>query len=343
MGVGGKSIEDPKRPIVLCRTIGNPGRKLSPASKSDEGNGGGPIACSGRRVVSLRNFVHLRRTSRNRKGERGRWRMSRVKAANPSLTAGALIRWQHPERGLIQPSAFIPAAEETGLITVIGAWLLRTSCRQTKAWHDAGLPRLRMSVNISPRQLRHPYLFAIVGESLLESGLDSALLELELTEGALVEGVESSIQALCQLRALGVQIALDDFGTGCAFVAHLSHFPISRLKIDGAFIREISRSNPESPLAAGLIAFAHGLGLGVTFERVETIEQLAFLRKNKCEEMQGYLVSPALEPGAFAGFVKAWRNAPVPRRSRFGPGRAKQATGEYSEDDSVERLGGAAG
>ena len=237
----------------------------------------------------------------------------------------ALIRLQHPQQGLIRPSEFIPVAEETGLITVIGERVLRAACKQARAWHDTGLPRIRMSVNISPRQLQHPYLFEAVRDSLLESGLDPALLELELTETTLVERVETSVQALCQLDTLGVGISLDDFGTGCSFVAHLRRFPASRLKMDGVFIREITRSNGESPIAAGLIAFAHGLNLGVTFEGVETIEQLAFLQKHECDEMQGYLVSPPLEPTAFAEFVKAWRPDAVPRRMKFGPRRANSA------------------
>ncbi len=248
--------------------------------------------------------------------------------------AEALLRWQHPRQGLIWRGEFIPVAEETGLINVIGARVLRAACKQAKAWHDAGLPRMRMSVNISPRQLQHPHLFEAVHESLLESGLDRTLLELELTETTLVEGVETSVQALRRLGGLGVQISLDDFGTGCSFVTHLHRFPVSRLKMDGVFIREITRSNGESPIAAGLIAFAHGLNLGVTFEGVETIEQLAFLRKNKCDEVQGYWVSPPLEPGAFAGFVKAWRHNAVPRKSKFGPRRANEASDKSSEDGS---------
>ena len=246
----------------------------------------------------------------------------------------ALIRWQRPQQGLIWPSEFIPVAEETGQINVIGAEVLRAACKQAKAWHDAGLPRMRMSVNISPRQLRHPYLFEAVHEALLESGWDGTLLELELTETTLVESVESSVQALRRLGALGVQISLDDFGTGCSFVTHLRRFPVSRLKMDGVFIREITRSNGESPIAAGLIAFAHGLNLKVTFEGVETIEQLAFLRKNKCDEVQGYLFSPPLEPGAFAGFVKAWRHDELPRKSKFGPRRANEASDKSSGDGS---------
>jgi diguanylate cyclase (GGDEF)-like protein/PAS domain S-box-containing protein len=191
----------------------------------------------------------------------------------------ALVRWQHPERGLILP---------------MSAWLLRTACAQVKAWQDAGLPRIRLAVNISPRQLKQENLFNTVSQALFATDLGPDSLELELTESALMETTEETIKPLVELSAKGVQISLDDFGTGYSSLVYLRRFPISKLKIDASFVRDITTDVGDAAIASGLIALAHSLDLRVTAEGVETMEQLEFLRRRKCDHVQGHVISPPL-------------------------------------------------
>jgi EAL domain-containing protein (putative c-di-GMP-specific phosphodiesterase class I) len=207
----------------------------------------------------------------------------------------ALIRWQHPERGLVLPGEFVPLAEETGLIHSISAWLLRVTCAQVKAWQDAGLPRIRLAVNISPRQLKQEDLYNTVSQALFEAGLSPEYLDLELTESALMESNEDTIKPLVELYAKGVQISLDDFGTGYSSLMYLRRFPISNLKIDASFIRDITTDPGDAAIASGLIALAHSLDLKVTAEGVETSEQLEFLRHKHCDEVQGHVFSPPVD------------------------------------------------
>jgi diguanylate cyclase (GGDEF)-like protein/PAS domain S-box-containing protein len=206
----------------------------------------------------------------------------------------ALIRWQHPERGLVLPGEFIPLAEETGLILPMSGWLLRTAFAQVKAWQDAGLPRFRLAVNISPRQLKQENLFNTVSHALFEADLGPESLELELTESALMESTEETIKPLVELFAKGVQISLDDFGTGYSSLMYLRRFPISNLKIDASFVRDITTDPGDAAIASGLIALAHSLDLRVTAEGVETMEQLEFLRRRRCDHVQGHVISPPL-------------------------------------------------
>ena len=207
----------------------------------------------------------------------------------------ALIRWQHPERGLVLPGEFVPLAEETGLIHSISAWLLSVTCAQVKAWQDAGLPRIRLAVNISPRQLKQENLYNTVSQALFESGLSPEYLDLELTESALMESNEDTIKPLVELYAKGVQISLDDFGTGYSSLMYLRRFPISNLKIDASFVRGITTDPGDAAIASGLIALAHSLDLRVTAEGVETFEQLEFLRHRHCDEVQGHVFSPPVD------------------------------------------------
>jgi EAL domain-containing protein (putative c-di-GMP-specific phosphodiesterase class I) len=199
-----------------------------------------------------------------------------------------LIRWQHPARGLLSPDAFVPLAEEAGLLEGIGEWVLRTACAQARRWLDAGHPALRIAVNVSAYQIRNDRIVEVVRSTLSDARLDPRLLELEVTEGALQTVVEAA-EILGRLKALGVQLALDDFGTGYSALSSLKLLPFDRLKIDRSFIRDLEQDPNDRALAKAIIAMGRSLGLEIVAEGVETTSQLAFLRKHGCHEMQGYL------------------------------------------------------
>ncbi|MHB1654954.1 MAG: putative bifunctional diguanylate cyclase/phosphodiesterase [Burkholderiales bacterium] len=205
----------------------------------------------------------------------------------------ALARWMHPEKGLIPPDKFIPVAEESGLIVAIGEWVLRTACQQNKRWQDAGLPHIRMAVNLSARQFREPDLVAVVVKAMADANLDPHLdnLELELTESMIMKDMGATVATLNQLHELGVHLSIDDFGTGYSSLGYLKHFPINTLKIDQSFIRDITIDADDAAIAAVIVTLGHSLKLKVLAEGVETVEQLAFLRKMKCDEIQGYYFS----------------------------------------------------
>ncbi|CAN7722157.1 putative bifunctional diguanylate cyclase/phosphodiesterase [Variovorax paradoxus] len=216
----------------------------------------------------------------------------------------ALIRWQHPERGLVSPAQFIPLAEESGLIVPIGEWVLRTACFQNKAWQDAGLPPFIVSVNVSARQFRERTLIAQVALALRDSGLEPRLLELELTESLVMEDLDKALQSMKALRAMGVQLSIDDFGTGYSSLSALKRFPIARLKIDQSFVRDIPGDEEDKAIAKTIIALGHELNLKVIAEGVETEQQLEFLRAHGCDEMQGYLFSRPVPPAELAALVR---------------------------------------
>jgi EAL domain-containing protein (putative c-di-GMP-specific phosphodiesterase class I) len=201
----------------------------------------------------------------------------------------ALMRWNHPTQGLVQPATFIPIAEETRLIVPMGEWALREACRQAKVWQATKYPKLRMSVNLSPRQFQHGDLRTVIASALEESGLAPSSLELEITESTAMQNTERTVATLRALREMGVRIAIDDFGTGHSSLNYLRSFPLDTVKIDQAFIHEIESSPSDRAIVSAIIAMAHGLSLRVTAEGVETEEQLAFLRASGCEEVQGYL------------------------------------------------------
>ncbi|MBE2886396.1 putative bifunctional diguanylate cyclase/phosphodiesterase [Geobacter anodireducens] len=206
----------------------------------------------------------------------------------------ALVRWNHPEMGLVSPARFIPLAEETGLIVPIGEWVLRTACAQNKAWQEAGLPPLRMAVNLSARQFRQENLIQMVADVLAETGLDPRWLELELTESLLMERAEQSVSILRSLADMGIDIAVDDFGTGYSSLGYLKRFPITNLKIDQSFIRDIASDPDDAILVRTIITMAHGLGMKTVGEGVESLEQVDFLCRHGCEEVQGYYFSRPL-------------------------------------------------
>jgi diguanylate cyclase (GGDEF)-like protein/PAS domain S-box-containing protein len=203
----------------------------------------------------------------------------------------ALIRWLHPGFGMVSPCEFIPIAEESGLIVPIGDWVLQTACRQNAAWQKSGLPPVRMCVNVSTRQFRDKSLIGSVRAALEKSGLDASHLELELTESLIMEDVPGAIATMRELQQLGVQLAIDDFGTGYSSLSALKHFPVARLKIDRTFVRDIPRDDDDKAIVSAIISLGQKLNLRVIAEGVETDDQVAFLRANHCEEMQGFLFS----------------------------------------------------
>jgi diguanylate cyclase (GGDEF)-like protein len=208
----------------------------------------------------------------------------------------ALIRWNHPTLGMVFPGTFIPLAEETGLIVPIGDWVLRTACKQNKAWQNAGMPPISVSVNVSAHQFQDAELISKVTHALQESGLEARYLELEMTESLIMLDVQRAIKTMRELEAMGVQLSIDDFGTGYSSLSALKSFPIVRLKIDQSFVRHISTDQDDQAIATAVISLGHQLRLKVIAEGVETDEQLAFLRDNGCDEMQGYHFSEPVSP-----------------------------------------------
>ena len=206
----------------------------------------------------------------------------------------ALLRWRHPELGMVAPSRFIALAEDTGLIVPIGAWVMRTACAQMQAWHAAGLGPLRLAVNLSARQFNEPNLVASIADVLAQTGLAPGCLELELTESLFMHDVALAVSQLHDMKALGVQLSIDDFGTGYSSFAYLRTFPIDVLKIDRSFVGDVASDADDAAIVVSIIALAHNLKLRVVAEGVETAEQLDYLRRNGCDEAQGYYFSHPL-------------------------------------------------
>ncbi|MGL4316361.1 MAG: EAL domain-containing protein [Pseudomonas sp.] len=218
--------------------------------------------------------------------------------------AEALVRWRHPELGLVAPGEFIPLAEETGLIAPIGEFVLRQACLQAREWQRQGLVDLRVSVNLSVHQLRQGNLVSLVRQVLDETGLPSRLLELELTESQLLDNVENVIATFQQLRDLGVKLAIDDFGTGYSSLSYLKRFPVDYVKIDQTFVRDLSVGGEDAAITRAIIAMAHGLELKVVAEGVETQAQMDFLKAQRCDEIQGFLISPPVPAEQFAQLLR---------------------------------------
>ncbi len=224
----------------------------------------------------------------------------------------ALVRWQRPEAGLVSPLDFIPLAEETGLIVPIGEWVLRTACAQGKTWQSAGVTGVPVSVNVSARQFRHKAFTETVRAVLRDTGLRPDLLELEVTESLIMEHAETTIDRLGELHAMGVRLSIDDFGTGYSSLSYLTRFPIHTLKIDRAFINNVTTDPAHSAIASAIILLAHNLNLRVVAEGVETEAQAAFLRSHRCDAMQGYLFSrPVSEPDMSSMLARGRRWGPI--------------------------------
>jgi len=216
----------------------------------------------------------------------------------------ALVRWQHPERGLVLPGQFLPIAEDTGLILAIGQWVLREACRQTREWLDAGLLAVPVAVNISSLEFRSQHFLEDVQVALKDSSLDSNYLELELTETVLMRHADSTAYALRQLKAIGVRLAVDDFGTGYSSLSYLTRFPIDALKLDQSFVRDIIANRDDAIVVDAVISMGKSLKHRVIAEGVETLEQLAFLRAHGCDEGQGYYFSRPVVAQHFAKLLE---------------------------------------
>jgi diguanylate cyclase (GGDEF)-like protein len=215
----------------------------------------------------------------------------------------ALVRWNHPQKGVLAPDQFLEVAEATGLIVPLGAWVLRTACGEARRWRQAGHDELRLLVNLSVRQFQDPALVQQVAETLEREGLPPALLELEITESVAMRDTAASEDVLGGLRAVGVRLSIDDFGTGYSSLEYLRRFPIHTLKVDRTFVRDVQTDEGDAAIVSAVVAMAHRLGLTVIAEGVEHPGQLAFLRAQGCDAVQGFLISRPLAPDALYAFL----------------------------------------
>jgi diguanylate cyclase len=225
--------------------------------------------------------------------------------------AEALVRWYHPERGSISPAEFIPLAERTGFIVPLGEWILRTACTQAQVWQTAGLPPIRIAVNLSGHQFSQPHLGQQIIEILQETGLDPRYLELELTESTVMQNPETAIATLSQLKALGIQISIDDFGTGYSSLSYLGQLPFDILKIDRSFVCSLTQDEKNAAITTAILQLARSLNLKVVAEGVETEDELAFFYGHDCDEIQGYWFSPPLSAPAFEEVLSGSKRLPL--------------------------------
>ncbi|MEW5745831.1 MAG: EAL domain-containing protein [Nitrospirota bacterium] len=228
-------------------------------------------------------------------------------ASRQIVCAEALVRWKHPEAGLLNPMQFIPLAEETGFIIPMDEWVLRTACSQTKAWHEAGYPPIVVTVNLSARQFQQPNLVEMVSRVLKETGLSPESLELEITESIAMQNIELTIPSLSRLNEMGVRLSIDDFGTGYSSLSYLKKLPIQKIKIDKSFISGLSNDPDYKAIVNAVIAMGRKLRLNVVAEGVETGEQLSFLHSSFCDEIQGYLFSRPVPAEEFEELMQLHR------------------------------------
>jgi diguanylate cyclase len=229
----------------------------------------------------------------------------KVDLATAAVTsAEALVRWRHPQRGLLLPTEFVPIAEDCGFIGEMSSWVLREAARQMRAWQLEGLPLQRMAVNLSASDLRAVHLLETIRRELHTAGLEPANLEVEITESVLMSNPEESITVLEQLRGMGLLISVDDFGSGYSSMNYLRRLPIDKLKIDRTFIKELTARADDASIVQAIVSMAHSLKLQVTAEGVETIEQLIYLRALGCDQYQGFLFSRPLPPAAFHKLIR---------------------------------------
>jgi diguanylate cyclase (GGDEF)-like protein len=225
--------------------------------------------------------------------------------------AEALLRWRHPDRGLVSPGEFVPLAEDSGLIIPIGAWVIREACRQVRAWQRDGLPAARVAVNVSAAQFQQRDLVDTVRRALDDSGIRASCLEIELTESAVMTNPEESVEILKVLSRMGVAVSVDDFGTGYSSMSYLRRFPLDKLKIDRSFIADLLTSPEAAALVRGIVSLAHSLGLKVIAEGVETLEQMELLTRLGCDQLQGFCFSRPLPAAEYEQLMRAAR--PVSR------------------------------
>jgi diguanylate cyclase (GGDEF)-like protein/PAS domain S-box-containing protein len=227
-------------------------------------------------------------------------------ATGKIVGAEALIRWNHPERGLVSPGEFIPIAETSGLILPIGDWIIEEICRQRQIWGALGLPEMRLGFNVSGVQFRQRNLFEQITSALQRTGLSPSMLDVEITESVAMESAGRVQENVDQLTAAGVSMSMDDFGTGYSSLSNLQAFPVCRLKVDGSFVRGIGRKKDDEKIVEAVVRLGQSLGLTVVAEGVETIEQLKFLKERACDEIQGYWLSKPLPPAEFRRFVESF-------------------------------------
>ena len=222
-----------------------------------------------------------------------------VAAGTPAVGAEALLRWQHPELGMLAPDIFIPIAERSGLILPIGDWVLDQACAQLRAWHDAGNPHWTMAVNLSPLQFAAAGLVETVRETLERHGLEASRLTLEITETTAMKNVETSLQILNALTALGVRISIDDFGTGYSSLLYLKRMPATELKIDRAFVRDLEDNAEDAAIVSSIVALGRSLQFNIVAEGVETAGQRDYLSSLGCDQLQGYHLGRPMAPDEF--------------------------------------------
>jgi len=216
----------------------------------------------------------------------------------------ALLRWTHPDLGVLPPAQFIPLAEETGLIVPIGRWVLKEACAQNMAWQRCGLRPVSMAVNLSPRQFVDEHLLQDIDEALAASGMSAVLLQLEVTESMVMRNVSRAVKVLDAIQRRGIRLAIDDFGTGYSSMSLMKQFPIDTIKIDRSFVRDLPDDSEDRAIAQAIISMGKALGLTVVAEGVETAEQEIFLRDHACDEMQGFLFSKPLPPWQVADLLR---------------------------------------
>ena len=232
----------------------------------------------------------------------------------------ALIRWHHPERGVVMPEDFISLAEDCGLICAIGEWVLREVCRQVKAWQREGLPRMRVAVNVSATQFRQGNLLDVIRQAIGEAGLDPRCLEIELTESAVMTNPEESAAILQELSQMGVLVSVDDFGTGYSSMSYLRRFPIDNLKIDRGFVKDLMTRADDASIVQAIISLAHSLRLKVVAEGVETPEQLHSLRSMGCDQYQGFHFSPPISATELSALIRRRENTGIRAQHEFVAG-----------------------
>jgi predicted signal transduction protein with EAL and GGDEF domain len=220
----------------------------------------------------------------------------------------ALVRWEHPELGLLSPAEFIQLAEESGLIMQLGEWVLRESCMQNVMWLSEGIRDLRVAVNLSGYQLQHSSLLATIRKVLNDTGMPPEHLELEITESVIMQNADFAVSVLSEISELGIHISIDDFGTGYSSLAHLKRFSVNTLKIDKSFVREVDLSTTDAAIATAIIAMGNSLNLNVIAEGVETQSQFDFLKFNNCDQAQGFLFCRPLPPGELLELLRKNRS-----------------------------------
>lgn len=227
--------------------------------------------------------------------------------------AEALVRWHHPERGLVPPDKFIPLAEETGIITPLGEWVLSTACMQNKVWQSQGFPAIPIAVNVSLRQFQQKDFAGTVVRIIEETGIDPRYLELELTEGHLAEDAEEAIKILTLLKAKGISVSIDDFGVGYSCLSQLRRMPVDTLKIDRCFVQDMVNDPEDAAVAETIIKLGHSLDLRIVAEGVEDAEQIDYLRRKGCDVAQGYFYSKPLPAAEFSGWIQNYTNGKIER------------------------------